>query len=61
MGVVVKFEKAKMQSLLEHDRFLRETYNDTIQVMDEEEALRLLYDVMILKEPLKQNAYLHLT
>ncbi len=51
-----------MQQLLHHDPILRSTYHEIFAyINNEEQALRFLFEQYVIKEPIFQNAYLHLT
>ncbi|KMK74742.1 hypothetical protein [Alkalihalobacillus pseudalcaliphilus] len=56
------FQTYRMQQLLHHDPILRSTYHEIFAyINNEEQALRFLFEQYVIKEPIFQNAYLHLT
>ncbi|MFC5794557.1 hypothetical protein ACFPUW_12635 [Thalassorhabdus alkalitolerans] len=51
-----------MKKLLETDRFLHHTFEEIKRsIGDEDEALKMVFDAYVLKEPMMRNAYVHLT
>ncbi|ERN52754.1 hypothetical protein M3689_01735 [Alkalihalophilus marmarensis] len=68
----MEFQVNRMKKLIEHDRFLKSTYNDLldkqsldshlhVKPMNEEEALQYVFKVYVQSEPILLNAYNHLT
>lgn len=56
------YNQEQMLKMLEIDRFLRETYLEINEIVnDEKAALKIVYDRYVTTEPIFQNAYNYLT
>ncbi|MFC5712575.1 hypothetical protein ACFPU1_07265 [Thalassorhabdus alkalitolerans] len=58
----MSYQESRMKKLLETDRFLHHTFEEIKRsIGDEDEALKMVFDAYVLKEPMMRNAYVHLT
>jgi predicted transcriptional regulator len=58
----MSYNRMKMQKLLEIDRFLHDTFQEVRSKLgSDDKALEMLFETYVMREPIMQNAYLHLT
>ncbi|WP_179295370.1 hypothetical protein [Bacillus sp. FJAT-45350] len=56
------YDATRMRKLLEVDKFLLGTYEEVKRgIGDDNVALEIVFQTYVIREPIIQNAYLHLT